>query len=169
MIDRSLLPDDQFIADMGRAFAVEQRVAWTCKVNGAVHVIGPEYQERPTYDERGHYRDQGDLFVKWTHDGPVLRYEVKWRKLNFTGPHDYPHPTIFVDEVANMNAKGVRPDAYIIVNRTCTHAVRVKMDGAELTIEPHWDSRYHQMIDSYSVPRSYATGLVLAPPYDFES
>jgi hypothetical protein len=160
-VDRRGLSDEQFLRDLKHAYFVTRKVMDNCVMNGAVHAFGAEYMERPTFEQRGAYKDDGDLFVRWDHDSPVLRYEVKWRNLNFTGPHDYPHPTIFVDEVENMNTKGVRPDVYIITNKDVTHAVKIKVDGAPLSIENHWDKRYHTFIDSYSVPRSYATGLVI--------
>lgn len=42
--------------------------------------------------------------------------ELKLRNLTFTGPHDWPHPTIFVDDIAGLT-RGVTPFAWVYISQ----------------------------------------------------
>lgn len=46
----------------------------------------------------------------------VVNLELKVRNLEFTGPHDWPHPTVFVDDIYGLT-KGVTPFAWIYISK----------------------------------------------------
>lgn len=46
----------------------------------------------------------------------VLVLEIKERKLRFTGPEDYPYPTVFVNATRSLEMDPYRPFAYIFVS-----------------------------------------------------
>ena len=150
VVDRSVLPDDRFIRSRQDAYRAELAVAFTCVHAGAVEVAVPEYRIRPSCGERGGYRDSGDLRVRWKHGHDKKRYEVKHRDINFTSLDDYPFPTVFVDEVANLNDKNPRPDGYFVCNAQLDAALFVDVRRLErLDTVTRYDNRYLQDIDFY--------------------
>jgi len=77
-----------------------------------VEVKVPEIVERPTYEERGDYLDDGGFFVI-DKDGR-RRGEVKRRGFNFTGPDDFgDHGKVYdsaiIDEVRKVDRQGRAP------------------------------------------------------------
>lgn len=77
----------------------------------------PSLEIRPTHSEIDCFTDHGDIFV-WRHLGDKLRFECKSRNLSFTGRHDYPFPTAFVDRVNTWKRKTrSKPAAILLVSR----------------------------------------------------
>lgn len=50
--------------------------------------------------------------------------EVKSRNLRFTGPEDYPYPTVFIDTVPGWDSKAVMPAVVVVVSQK-TEAILV--------------------------------------------
>jgi hypothetical protein len=73
---------------------------------------------RPDAKERMKYSDNGDLEI-------VQRVEVKRRRVDFTGAHDYPYPSVFVDVAHTYDNATVKPYAYLLINRKGTHCAVV--------------------------------------------
>lgn len=82
---------------------------------------------RKTKKEIVNYRDEIDLYV-----GPNrLPVDVKSRRLRFTGPHDYPYETAFVDTVKGWESKTVKPVAIVLYSELtgCACAVRTSREA----------------------------------------
>src|SRR5262245_4846902 len=106
--------DAEFVADLKRSHAA------VCLVERLLRDKGLCALAQPTkiMPIRQGYQDFGDIHI-------MRRVEVKHRKIEFSGSHDYPFATIFVDEVykADNPDKGSPPlAAYVIVNASMTHA-----------------------------------------------
>lgn len=83
------------------------------------NVTIPETRIRPTVNAMREYSDDGDIFVG------DLKVEVKERKLRFTGPHDFPYPTMIVDVLHKDPA-----DVYIFTSPDM-HAMVLGGEGYE--------------------------------------
>jgi hypothetical protein len=85
---------------------------------------------RDTIDDRHRFSDEFDLRVGVRRP---CRVDVKSRRLEFTGPHDYPWSTALVDTVSGWNAKAIKPAAIVLVSQQ-TRALAVIRGSTE----PDW-------------------------------
>ena len=157
-VDRSgvgvALEDDVFRSSCRAAFRAEVAVAIHCVQAGAVEVQVPSYRITPSFDERRVYRDTGDLYVRWAHDGKRCRYEVKKHPHeNFSCVAEVPWPLVIVDETANLDAKDPRPDGYFICNATLTAALFINLHRHTLETTTFFDTRYGVRKSFYVLPR----------------
>lgn len=114
-------PDNEFLRDLDESMLDEIIAAqWLVRIGFPVTWIPKTV--RPSYEERYDYVDDGDLLLP-------TRMEVKRRKgddMDFTTLDEYPHKTVFVDEVYKVDRKHRLPlFSYIVLNRTRTHAIAI--------------------------------------------
>jgi hypothetical protein len=89
---------------------------------------------RPDEAHMAEFADQGDLEIIHRR-----RVEVKRRiDIEFTGPDDYPYPTVFVDVAHTWDRAVNKPYAYLIFNKDASVCIIVKGETAQ-----HWIKRQH--------------------------
>jgi hypothetical protein len=83
-------------------------------------VLIPGLKVRPDASQRAAFRDGGDLQIK--HGNEWRAVEVKQRKNDFTGKHDYPYKDVIVDTCTIVDR--LQPPAlmYVVLNPSGTHA-----------------------------------------------
>jgi hypothetical protein len=110
-----LKTDAEFVA------ALEESQQWVAEVARWMERKGYDVQVkpqrvRPSFESRHDFADEGDIEVR-------QRVEVKAREVDFTGPDDYPYPTVIVDEQYKVDRRPMRLlFGYVILNRSRTHA-----------------------------------------------
>lgn len=65
--------------------------------------------------------DNGDLYIQ-KNDGPSARIDVKHINIDFTKQEDFPFSYMFVADIRAIERANPFPLAYIIVNKSATHA-----------------------------------------------
>ena len=79
-------------------------------------VVLPPFRERPTYEDRKRYADNGDLSVS-------MRVEIKHRRTdNFTCREDFPFPDFMVCKVRTFEEAWPKVYAWVHLNPPMTHA-----------------------------------------------
>ncbi|KPK74265.1 MAG: hypothetical protein AMJ84_00320 [Acidithiobacillales bacterium SM23_46] len=81
----------------------------------------PPYERAPTYEERGGYSDNGDLYVDAGDDAGWHRCEVKRLGYPFTCRKDWPHKTYMVCSTSSFDRATEKPDWYFHLNPDMTH------------------------------------------------
>jgi hypothetical protein len=112
------LTDPTFPQDLLASTRAVDRVARWLRGFGKAVTIQP-LKLRPDISRAPEFSDKGDLRV----DGD--RIEVKHRSLRFTGPHDFPFPSIIVDVAHAWDNAHPKPAPYVILNQPLTHAAIV--------------------------------------------
>lgn len=111
--------DPTFLQDLEKSIEHVWIVArWLSSIGKMVAI--PPMRVRPDAKKMKGYGDEGDLFI--VQDKEWLRIECKQRNLHFTGVHDYPYETIFVDRVHAWERAERKPHAYIVTNEAITVA-----------------------------------------------
>jgi hypothetical protein len=87
---------------------------------------------RDSFEERDGFGDDADLYFIRRAGGKV-GVEVKGRRFDFTGAHDYPYPTIYVDRVNKVLKSSVT--YYVTVNKSLTHLAFVPKASISLWVE----------------------------------
>lgn len=106
---------------------------------------------RKSEAERWNCVDDGDIEC-------IQIIQVKWRDLDFTSAADYPHKTIFLDEVYKVDPKLPRLLAYAIVNKSHTSVALIRA-----TTKKHWtivdvdDENQGRICQTYVCPKEFAT------------
>ena len=77
--------------------------------------------------------DHGDIWIGPNYQPPTAIIEIKARPIVFTGPHDWPHPTIYLNRVKDWNQKQPTPYALVIVSTQTDAAICIPT-----TTQPHW-------------------------------
>jgi len=83
-------------------------------------VRAPPSERRQRVEDRHQWQQDVDLYVGRADPalpGTPLAIEVKSRGLQFTGPTDFPYPTVFVDTVSGWDARRPPPSAVVIVSQ----------------------------------------------------
>ena len=83
--------DKTFVKDLTNSHVHVKRVAAMLRTAGVGNVRVPELRVRPSIEQRAEFSDHGDILVG---DKVV---EVKERRIQFTGPGDFPYPDLIVD------------------------------------------------------------------------
>ena len=115
----------------------------------------PPLQVRPNRECLDNYTDHGDLFV-WRSPRDRLRFECKSRRIGFTGRHDYPFDTAFVDRVGTWKRKTkARPAAILLISQEtrAIMAIGVWTEGAWI-IQTKEDHVRNYTRTYYLAPRS---------------
>lgn len=116
----------------------------------SVEVTPMELREH--VDERHLFADEIDLTV----GNARRRVDVKSRDLAFTGPHDYPYPTAFVDTVSGWEKKKHKPCAIVLISqRTNGLAVIRRSTRMAWSQEEHFDRRRKINDMFFMVPREH--------------
>jgi hypothetical protein len=126
--------DPTFVDDLHKSDAAVLRVAEWLRSEGYAVII-PPLVTRPSSEQAADYADSGDLKM-------LLGIEVKQRPdIDFTGAHDFPYPSIIVDQKRDFDRKREVPERYFIVNKSMTVAAVI---GVRST-KQHWKvaSRYN--------------------------
>lgn len=86
----------------------------------------------------------------------MVNIELKLRNLEFTGPHDWPHPTVFVDDLYGLR-KGTQPFAWVYISKvTGSWVWLAAMDMTdEWTEQVIWDGMRKFEVPTLVAPRSY--------------
>lgn len=117
--------DAQFVRDFHDSRRWVTRAAWWLAGFADVRVTIPEPVLRPDARERARYADGGDLIVR--ERGALKVAEVKHRSVDFTGRHDYPFATVFVNEAYKLTPDRLaRLWGYVIFNRAGTAVAVVR-------------------------------------------
>ena len=112
--------DDLFREQLRAGHEYATFVADHLRAAGLTIAVTP-MEWRATVEARHEFADEFDLVVGHTRRKIV---DVKSRKIDFTGPGDYPYPTAFVDTVSGWEAKVHRPAAIVLVSQQ-TNAMAV--------------------------------------------
>jgi len=119
--------DPTFVKDLKESHQHVQKVAGWLQEHGLDAQV-QELKIRGEVQEMRKFADNGDIYIG------EHRIEVKQRRVKFTGPDDFPYPTVFVD-VAHTWKRALRegcvPFAYIITNKDSTSALVVFGDTHE--------------------------------------
>ena len=107
--------EELFATELAQGFLWQMKVAQYLKQQGFAIKV-PDIRFRDDVQEINKFEDEPD--IHWC--GKV--FEVKSRKLHFTGPHDFPYQTILVDTVRGWQSKTHKPDTYICIS-TVTEAM----------------------------------------------
>ncbi len=122
--------DAAFRADFDQSHATVWIVGrWLADLG--FEVAAPVPALRPNAEERAAYADDGDLVIKKV-------VEVKRRSIDFTGAHDYPYDSVFVNEAYKLTRERLAVVwGYVVVNRAGTHAAVVHTNTANkwVTVE----------------------------------
>ena len=95
------------------------------------------------------FKDTADLLV----DGLVV--EVKSRRRRFTGPHDFPFPTVIVDTCESWEAKTRKPVAYVFVSQFTQGLMWCAADTRPLwTRAEQYDTVRRMLCENFVVPVS---------------
>lgn len=106
--------DADFLRDFSASHLPVMAVAMWLKSTGKdVKVNVPTL--RADAAERFEHSDCGDIEI-------TRKIEVKQRKLQFTGAHDYPYPAIFISEKYRLDKLLPHLWAIAVVNQAGTHA-----------------------------------------------
>jgi hypothetical protein len=102
--------DKDFETDFDFGTPGERRVVALLQSRG-LDVTWVEKELRPEFEDRARYSDQGvDILIG---DWP---FGIKTRHLDFSGPEDFPYPTIFLEETDRWERCERKPLAFIIAN-----------------------------------------------------
>ena len=125
-------PDKAFVEDWRTSQDVVNTVALWLEKRGKRAFLFP-VELRPHASQRSAYRDQGDIMV--LHNGHPYRIEVKARGIRFTGAHDYPYATVYIDEAYKLEPRSdVDPLlGYCIVSGDVIHVAFIHSDTVA-----HW-------------------------------
>jgi hypothetical protein len=106
--------DDEakFVSRLGTGHRYAESVAARLRERGLRVEVTP-MEVREHVDDRHQFADEIDLRV----GNSRRRVDVKSRGLVFTGPHDYPHPTAFVDTVSGWERKAHKPCAIVLISQ----------------------------------------------------
>jgi len=130
--------DPTFAADLAASGDAVWHVAKWLQDRGH-HVIVRAVRVRPTPEAALEYSDAGDLEI-------LQRVEVARRGFEFTNAADYPFETVFVDNAHSFDGANPKPFAYVLLNRSMTHAAIV--DGRTCK---HWRKT---SVSSKGLPRT---------------
>lgn len=86
----------------------------------------------------------------------AVNIELKLRNLEFTGPHDWPHPTVFVDDMYGLT-KGHYPFAWVYISKPTGSWVwlsALDMDD-NWTEQVVWDGMRKFSVPTLVCPKSY--------------
>ena len=95
---------------------LEEGHRWASKVGALLEAEGLQVAVTPmewraTLADADQFASEYDLLV----EGQIV--DVKSRRLDFTGAHDFPYRTVIVDTVAGWDAKPVKPVAVIDISQ----------------------------------------------------
>jgi hypothetical protein len=146
--------DVKFFQQLRTGHRYAERVAERLRARGLSAEVTP-MEIRADIHARHLFADETDLRV----GNARRRVDVKSRSLVFTGPHDYPCSTAFVDTVSSWEQKTHKPCAVVLISQpTNGLAVVPRSSRARWTREKRRD-RYREILDwFYMVPtRDLAT------------
>jgi hypothetical protein len=132
----------------GHGFAVH--VAERFREKGiAAHVTPMEW--RASIDDRTRFADEFDLKVG---ERAPCRIDVKSRRLDFTGPHDYPWSTALVDTVYGWKAKDKKPAAIVLVSQATSGLAVIRVSSCgEWVVRRRFDNVRRIYDDFFEVRR----------------
>lgn len=140
--------DAAFLADLRQSREIVARRAQEFRALGLVAEV-VDHEDRPDSAVRMQYGDSGDLVV-------AGRVEHKRRRLHFTGAHDYPYQTIFIDEQYKIDSKDDVAMAYIIENMAGTCAAVVHGFTRRLwRLEKKWDATAKRFGTFYTIDKQH--------------
>ena len=126
--------DDLFREQLAVGHQWARRVADRMVTAGIPASLTPTEWRNDIHD-RKRFENEADIIVDLP-AGPIV-IESKSRKLRFTGPHDYPYGTAFVDTVEGWNKKDPRPVAVVLTSQVTGESVVVPVR----TSQEHWTFR----------------------------
>ena len=137
----------------------EHKVAQALRDRGIDAVV---VSEEATFDKpREHYtKNDVDILVNPDSDRPTV-IEVKSRRdtCTFTGPADFPFPTVFVDTLQGWQGKATKPDYYLFVSQNT---------GCILAL-PTTDRRRWKVKKIFDRGYGYPTKTIIAPAEELKS
>jgi hypothetical protein len=142
--------DALFSAELKRGHAYAVEVAHRLLAMGIAVEVTP-LSMRKTINDRARYLDMPNIVVP---GNPEWAIGVKSRNLCFTGAHDFPYETAFVDTTSGWDQKKRKPIAVVLISQQ-THELAVVPGSTYST----WQKvRAHDMVRNlddtfYSVPR----------------
>jgi hypothetical protein len=105
--------------------------------------------------DRHEFADRGDLEIQGR------RVEVKRRGIPFTGPSDFPFPSIIVDVAHTWDNADPKPALYMIVNQAGTVAARVNgSTHPTWTTKSRYDGRLSRERLFYECPIDHVAAWV---------
>jgi hypothetical protein len=146
------LTHDDFKKRLRDSEPVRLLVAGLLDALGAREVRVPPQRIAPTYEDRGSYIDNGDLYARFRPGGTWHRFEAKGLSVDFTGVDDWPFGgTIFVDEKDGWERKDPKPKGYFSVNRAMTVAIYLPCSNpSRWYVKNAYDSHYKTYTDFYA-------------------
>jgi len=114
---------DAFTDRLNKSRPAMFRVAeWIHRKGRSVYI--PAIIAAPKGSDWKDYVDDGDLFVDDDVKGR-LKVEVKHVNIDFTGPKNWPYPSVIVSGKGTIERNMGTVETYIIVNKQMTHAMIV--------------------------------------------
>ena len=149
----NLCSDEEFMESLQREREYGARVADWLKRRG-YDTVQPPLKIRPTVEERGQYRDDGDILIS----GKV---EVKVRGFDFTSRETYPYDSIMLGETHQHRGKPAV--FYAILNKDGTHAaiIPVAKTRKDWKVVNLREARSGGMKESYTVDKRHAWFIAL--------
>lgn len=118
-----------FVNRLQKSRAAMFRVAEWLHLQG-VSVTIPAIKVVPEGEDNEPYYDSGDIHCECPKRGSFI-VEVKHLTTDFTGKHDWPHKETIVSNVGTVDRNWGKIKAYILVNKSMTHAIFVNGDTSE--------------------------------------
>lgn len=85
----------------------------------------PAFDYRPKDSDWRDHVDDGDIYISKFTGGPEQRIDVKHLNTEFTSADDWPHSKVYIANAASVDRADPFPLAYILLNRSATHAAIV--------------------------------------------
>jgi hypothetical protein len=126
--------DGLFRRELEHGYQWQRYVVEQLRKNGIVARV-PDLHFRTSVSDRHDWEETTDVTLE---NGKSL--EVKSRRLKFTGPTDYPFPTVIVDTVSGYNAKRVKPQAYVLVSTITGNIIWMSGERIGWTIQEKYDA-----------------------------
>lgn len=156
-----------FVRELTESEWARRRVADWLRAGGH-RVRAPSFRVAPRRSDWRDYVDDGDLWVQIDGIRRWWRVEVKRRPgIDFTGPDDFPYPTLIVDEVRKVDRLPIANlFGYVITNASATRAAIVfgstKPSWGVTTVEGRTSERPTRF---YVVDPRSATWVVMETTY----
>jgi len=142
--------DELFRRELEEGYERAEEVAAALRDRGFRVDVTP-LEWRRTIEDRHEFRDEFDLKVGTRRP---CRIDVKSRRLEFSGPADYPYRTALVDTVPGWESKARKPVAIVLVSQFSGGLAVVRASTrSKWTVRSRFDTVRQIKDDFYEVDR----------------